>query len=174
MTTYASSANIAQEQRARRRWVGLILALFVSQIGLWVYAIIRVASDPSHAVLPSYDTRALNWDAEVHAQQQSDALGWSLTATTSDANTLIWTLRDASQEPVAHAAVTMRYFHRARAATVLTEQLITNEQGVATMALPPLAGLWQFECTVQRSSDRYVTTVVHRVNAATPVRTIAL
>ncbi len=61
-----------KEKTAQFLWTGFILMFFVLQAILWTVAITLTTGDKSHAVIASYDARALNWDEEV-AQRNASA-----------------------------------------------------------------------------------------------------
>ena len=82
MTTLA--AQLTTEARARRRWVALILGLFVAQIGLWIGAIAFVSGDRSHAVVDDYDRAAVDGDERRRLAQASAATGSPSTSTDAE------------------------------------------------------------------------------------------
>ena len=65
-----------KEKTAQFLWTGFILMFFVIQAIVWIIAITLTSNDKSHAVLPDYDQRALNWNEQVKVRAASEKLGW--------------------------------------------------------------------------------------------------
>lgn len=146
---------VVQETRARRRWIAFIGMFFVAQAGLWTWAIARVSSDPSHAVVANYDARALDWDAQRALAAASAALGWESKVTVEgDALTVQVVDRDAV--PVELSVVHAVLFHNAEAAHRRRVTLEAVAPGVfrapASLHRP---GKWTVEIEAARGSDVY-------------------
>jgi nitrogen fixation protein FixH len=141
-----------KEQTARLLWTGFILMFFVIQAIVWIVALSLTAGDKSHAVLPDYDRRALNWNEERERRTNSVKLGWQARLLVDDAadirrnRVVTITLTDRQGQPVRNASLQLRAFHRARAGD--PRQLRFREVGpgvYSTVLQVDKPGLWQFE-----------------------------
>lgn len=168
MTTLAVQPTT--ETRARRRWVALILGLFVAQIGLWIGAIAFVSGDRSHAVVEDYDRAAVDWDARRRLEQASAATGWHAAVAidpqpeAGDRRRVSVRLSDALGHDVAGAEVEVVLFHQARAseaqALALAPAPSGAYEGLADVARP---GKWKVRVHATRAADRFTSTHVHEL-----------
>jgi nitrogen fixation protein FixH len=146
------------ERRARRFWLAFIVFFFVAQAGLWTWAIATVSRDASHAIVASYDARALDWDRQRAGQQASDALGWE-TAIELDGAAVTVRILDRDRRPLAGADVTCTLFHKAEAARRQSPALRETEPGVFRGTVDPLhVGSVVVELAATREGDRFATT----------------
>lgn len=156
------SALTQREATARLLWTGGIIGFFLIQAILWAVAITLTSQDPSHAVLESYDQRALNWDSWQEAQRASRALGWSSrlevssTAQVDGRRDVFLQLTDRSGSPLAGATATLRVFHRARAGEARTVSLEEVAPGSFVGDFPAQhSGIWTMELTALKGGERY-------------------
>jgi nitrogen fixation protein FixH len=175
MTTLA--AQPTTEARARRRWVALILGLFMAQIGLWIGAIAFVSGDRSHAVVDDYDRAAVDWDERRRLEQASAATGWHAAVAIDsgpqdgDRRRVSVRLSDTAGHDVAGAEVEVVLFHQARASEAQSVALAPGAsgayEGLARIARP---GKWKVRVQATRAADRFTSTYVHelRLGSATP------
>lgn len=175
MTTLA--AQLTTEARARRRWVALILGLFVAQIGLWIGAIAFVSGDRSHAVVDDYDRAAVDWDERRRLEQASAATGWHAAVAidpdpqSGDRRRVSVRLSDTAGHDVAGAEVEVVLFHQARASEAQSVALAPGPsgayEGLARITRP---GKWKVRVQATRAADRFTSTHVHELHlgSATP------
>lgn len=161
-----------RERKAQWLWTGFILAFFAIQACLWAVAITYTANDPSHAVVPDYDSKALAWDQQKAARAASDQLGWSAEVEVShgqlatDWRPISLSLVDEQGQPVTGAEVSVAAFHRGRAGRRQTLSLAETTPGHYHGTIRVLYfGLWQFEGTADRQDDHYLIDVQVPVEA---------
>jgi nitrogen fixation protein FixH len=162
-----------REATARLLWTGGIIAFFVIQAVLWTVAITLTSQDPSHVVLEGYDQRALNWDSWQETVRASAALGWKAelqigeSANVTGQRDLTLRLVDRNGQPVSAAAIDLKLFHRARAAEAETfrlQELLPGEY--VTSFRPQHAGIWKFEITATKGTDKFLDVIQLEVPAA--------
>jgi nitrogen fixation protein FixH len=152
---------MSDETRARRRWIGLILAFFAGQVVLWTFAITTVSSDPSHAVVPDYDAKALDWDQERERRDASAALRWTATVELDDGGAVKLTLLDAHDHAVDGAHVHLTLFHNAEAAHRQRVSLHAMGDGTyAGAARLHRKGKWTVAVEATRGQDAYAHSLV--------------
>lgn len=146
---------MSTERSARHHWIAIIVAFFLAQAVLWTFAIVTVASDPSHAVVANYDARALDWDAQRARAQ----IGWQATVELDRTHALV-RIVDADGAPVQAEHIELAIFHKAEAAHRQSLALHTIAPGVweASVELRR-PGLWQLELT----ADAFTTTTTARL-----------
>lgn len=170
-TQLATIAIETLERRARHRWVGFIAAFFVLQAMLWSFALHRVHSDPSHAVVEDYDQRALRWDEHRARQAASDALGWRavvrLRPNDGPSGAAIEVeLTDPGRGAVAADEVVATLFHQSAAANKQTIALTRARDGVFSgEAAVHRPGKWRIRIDARRGADHYASTQTHEVPA---------
>jgi len=52
------------KESAAARWVGIVVALLVTHIGLMSWAVVKAVGDPNFQVIPNYYEKAVNWDRD--------------------------------------------------------------------------------------------------------------
>ncbi len=166
--TSPTALQASQEQRARLIWTGGIIAFFVVQAIVWAIALYITNNDPSHAILPRYDQRALAWDTEAAAMTRSQELGWQVQLdVASQANykgqrIVTIQLKDNQGAAVEGAQVNVSFFHRARAALRESSEFKPVVEPTAISgsytALLPLnrTGIWRFEIEAECQADKFI------------------
>ena len=149
-----------KEKTAQFLWTGFILLFFVIQAIVWIIAITLTSNDKSHAVLPNYDQRALNWNEQVKVRAASQKLGWQSRLSIDETGDIMgqrvitMKLLDRDNRPVNDAAVELRAFHRARAGVPQMLQFAASGEGTYTSTIRvDKSGLWQFEGQAVAGSD---------------------
>jgi len=149
-----------KEKTAQFLWTGFILMFFLIQAIVWIVAISLTANDKSHAVVPNYDERALNWNEEVALRAASKNLGWQSQLSIDDSGDILgqrvitMKLRDRNDKPVDGATVNLRAFHRARAAVPQFLEFSPTGEGTYTSTLRvDKSGHWQFEGQAVAGAD---------------------
>ena len=152
-----------REAVAQLAWTTGIIAFFGVQAILWSVALFLTSNDPSHAIVEDYDKKAMNWDAQRKAEEASRKLGWTCEISPSeplknnDRQRMVEIrLRNRTDEPISGATVSVRAFHKARAAHPIEKQLTEANAGVYSGILEmPKEGQWQFEVTAILGEDHY-------------------
>jgi len=168
--------NVTPGRPATPRWrvfvmPGVVLGLLGGQMVFIAIAITLATGDRSFAVVPDYYQKAVDWDQRRDALAASDELGWRVELRPSGAvdalgrRNLSVAVHDAAGQPLAGAAVTVEYFHHARAKDFRAVELSEVVPGqYATAAQMPLAGRWQFDVVIERGEQRYVATLQQHVS----------
>jgi nitrogen fixation protein FixH len=60
-------------------WPVLVAIVFLSNIALATWVIVKANSDPSFAVEDDYYEKALNWNDEIDQRERNAELGWTVT-----------------------------------------------------------------------------------------------
>ena len=160
MTATAGSANPGSGKSWV--WPTIIIGMLSVHALACLVVVFIATSDPTHAVVPDYHSKAVAWDEQQTAQRDSDALGWSseidvsLAADLKGARTVRLSLHDQDGEPVTNATVTLSAYHHARANDVVDAELKEAAPGeyVARMDMRR-AGLWTFSLLAARDGDTY-------------------
>ena len=152
-----------KEKTAQFLWTGFILIFFVIQAIIWAVAITLTANDKSHAVVASYDERALNWDEEVAQRNASVQLGWQANLFIDSAadirrfHVITLQIRDSDQAPVSGASIELVAFHRALAGEPQRVALAEIGDGVYSGKIQVRkSGLWQFEGKAIRADEVFL------------------
>lgn len=163
--------DVIAERKARRTWVGIILFLMLSGIGMWVYAAILAISDPTISIVPDYHEKALHWDEHVAIQQASNRLGWTvhphviegkLNHTVGEKRTLEVFIRSQDAQPLLGATGSVRVYHHARGRDVQTADLVESEPGsYSAQLLMDKPGIWQIELKLDRKDEHFEWTSEH-------------
>ena len=169
-----ASANAqSQEAFSRYLWMAIILGFFMIQAVIWTVAITLTSSDPSHAVVPGYDKKAINWNEQVALQKASEALGWQAEIEVESATDIhgyrrvLLTVVDRDRQPVAGATVSLQAFHRGRIAEAQTVELQSIAPGVYASTIRTLyAGIWQFRGSVESADDIFLFDVRKTIQVA--------
>lgn len=151
------------ERRSRRRWLGFICAFFAAQALLWTMALTFVSGDTSHAIVASYDARALDWDAQQDRRMRSEALGWHAkigvdqASAETNARTIEVELHDRSDSAVIADDIQLTLFHHASASERQRLSLRAVSPGVYRGSAPlGRPGKWRFEVEASRGDDSFV------------------
>ncbi len=163
------NTTASQEKTAQLLWTGIILFFFMIQAIIWMFAISITASDHSHAVVSNYDEEALRWNEVQQVRRSSDALGWiqklyvDSSSDTLGNRTVTLSLHDVEQRPIENAAITLKAFHRGRAAEVHHVEFHVIAPGVYSGNLRVRSGgIWQFEGSACVGQDQLlIDTQVH-------------
>lgn len=175
--TPLTALQASQERRASLTWTGGIIVFFVIQAIIWAIALYITNNDPSHAILPRYDQRALAWDKEAAALAHSQSLGWQVqldVAAQADykgQRVVTLQLKDKQGVGIEGATIEVSYFHQARAALRETIRFASSNNpppasGTYTALLPlNRTGLWRFELEVEHQGEKFLHTTQAFVDA---------
>ncbi|ANM31614.1 hypothetical protein ABI59_21715 [Acidobacteria bacterium Mor1] len=145
-----------------RVWIGLVVGLLLLSVGIQAAMIVIASSDPSFALEPEYERKALEWDALKRERQQSEALGWevklrALPATTRGQVELRLEAVDELGAAIDDARVHLEGFHNARLGDLRGWELPHQGDGLYSDLLPlQRAGVWEFRVRIERGDDLYV------------------
>lgn len=148
--------------KSGRLWpwaLGSVLSMTVVS-NLWVMKL--AGSDASLAVEPDYYQKALAWDSTMSQQRVNAALGWSLESSLTEgiggsSQPMIEVLlKNASGEPIDHAAIFVEATHNARAGEIITVELAPHGTGrYRAMLGSTRRGLWQLRFEVTAAGERF-------------------
>ena len=139
------------EKRSQFVWGAMIISFFAVQAVIWVFAITLTVNDQSHAIIPDYDRKALQWDELRVQQAASDQLGWVVTIQPQGQpdvfgdQPLELRVVDRSGQPVSGLEIRLEAFHCGQAARV--QQLDFSELAEGqymTQLRVRRAGQWSF------------------------------
>lgn len=156
----ATLTTPAAPERKSWLWPNAVYALIGMNLIVVAVTVYAANHDPSFAVEPDYDTKALEWNKTAAQIASNQKLGWTLAvdnwpAARSGQNLTI-RLTDSVGRPLEGAAVELTAFASIRASTRLKATLAPAGPGVYT---GPLAigrsGLWEFRFIVKRGPDTY-------------------
>ncbi len=143
-------------------WIGLVIGLLLLSVGIQAAMLVLASSDPSFALEPEYEQKALEWDALKRERQRSDALGWEVKLRAIPAKVrgqveVRLTAMDAADQPIDGAQVSLEGFHNARLSEIRSWTLPYRGEGVYAETLPlQRAGVWEFRVRIDRGDDRYI------------------
>ncbi|MBL8878958.1 MAG: FixH family protein [Phycisphaerales bacterium] len=158
-------AHIPSGQRAARRWIAFVAALFLLQVGAVVTMICIATNDRSFALEPDYYQKAVRWDDISRQQRQSAKLGWTLqldvgALAENGARPIVLTVKDRDGELIEGASAAAEWFHHARARDRHTSLFTPQPDGTLAASITfARSGLYEFRFTVSRGEETFVTTV---------------
>ena len=151
-----SSPNDVKPRRRAWVWPSIIVGMLSVHTISCLIVVFIATGDPSQAVVADYHTKAVNWDQTQAQVRRSEALGWaceietSLVADRMGQRTVRLSLRDAADEPLTGAAVTLDMFHHVRANQVVHAELKESTPGeYVALASMRRDGLWTFALEVK-------------------------
>ncbi|MEE9403450.1 MAG: FixH family protein [Algisphaera sp.] len=161
-STHETNTAPAPQPKGRYRWPIIIVGLLVVHTSFIIYAATLALGDKSFTVVPNYYDKALNWDKTRQSQRQAADLGWTfnvLPSTVADdtgQRQIVAHFKDANDQPLRGAAVSLQLYHHAHAGDVIHVALKENNQG-HHQALAPLAasGTWHFDAQVQFNGETF-------------------
>jgi len=142
-------------------WPYLIAGALALHVVVSLIVVFIATSDPSYAVEEDYYQKAIDWD-EKKAQDRSNAdLEWLFEFTVKppdrpgDQPLLEVTLRDAAENPLTGATVSVEAFHNSRSADILRAVLhASGEPGVYRASMPMQRnGRWELRFSVRRDDQ---------------------
>ncbi len=155
------------ERAARRKWTVIICGLLGIQLAMSFIAIMLATGDPRHSVVHNYHKQALHWNEKAAASHASQTLGWKWEASVAehaDANglrTITIVLRDAQDEPINLALVSLQLVHHARSQEVQQIELLPVPEQPGTYcgeALLRHSGIWQLDLRVVKDQQQFIGT----------------
>lgn len=148
-------------------WPNAIYALIAMNlivVGITIYAANR---DPSFAVEPDYDTKALEWNKTAAQIATNQRLGWTLSVESWPARgnpKLTVRLADSIGRPLGGARVELTAFSSLRSGERRSSTLTAAEPGLYAGELPiDRAGLWEFRFTVHRGPETFTRTLEQEI-----------
>lgn len=142
---------------AAAKWTLIIVGLLVGN-GVAMGALIFAASSDRVQIIPAYYQRAVAYDGELDAAEDSRRLGWYVTATID--GTLVVEARDPFGLPISGARVRVAGFQRARAAARFELALAETMPGRYQIAGAWERGVHDLVVTVIRGADTFVARLV--------------
>lgn len=156
-----SEAQASRESLAQMLWGTGIVGFFVIQMTLWSIALYITHNDPSHKVVADYDQRTVSWDEHRRQVSASRKLGWTARIDVSpDADlrgyrTLNLVVTDDQHAPVDLDKVSLKIFHRARAAeSQELEMKAVGRHAWQATARMQKSGKWQFSGTATKGEQQ--------------------
>ncbi len=153
-------------------WPAIVVGLLLMNVTMCFTAVYLSQLDRSHAILPDYYQRAVDWDRSAAARRASAALGWTAAFSFGDAVSILGEravtlhLTDRDGRPVDDADVRLHYFHHARGAERFDGRLNRLSPGVYIASLPMRrAGLWEFEIVAARGDQTFLDTQQQRIDS---------
>lgn len=142
-----------------KKWIVMILALILMNMGIVATTVYFAGSDRSAGVEPDYYARALNYDRVVDQRATNARLGWNarmnLVSDASGKARLAVTLLDREGAPVTDASVRAEAFASLRSGQRTNTSLApANEQYVATVPISA-RGMWRVHLTATRGLDTF-------------------
>ncbi len=144
-------------RKGARLFPGIVFGLIglnLAVVGVTVYF---ATSDPSFAVEPGYDRKALGWDEEAARRRRSEALGWTASVAPDPARGRVEVrLTDEAGGPVEGAVVTGMAFRSARASRRFDLAFEESAPGVYAAALAmEEGGIWEFRLGARRGGEEF-------------------
>lgn len=140
--------------------VGAITLVSMVSVGLLIF---RSGTDPTFAVEPDYYAKALNWDKQRRAAQESAALGWTADLVSAlPGPVAVLHLTDQSGARISDATITgIAFAHRnASRRAELKFTASAQEPGAYQATLPvdaqSPAGLWRISIIAERGGQRFL------------------
>lgn len=164
MSDDAMPSEDLEETRARRVWVGVVLALLGSVLVIQGVLVVYAHNDPSAAVEPDYYAKGLAWDATQAQLRKNVELGWRVEVDARAAGAqrlLVVRPTDGWGVPLEDARVTVIAFHKARAAARTSAELTAKGDGTYEGLLPLVRpGHWEVRLVVDARGERFANTQV--------------
>lgn len=162
--TESSRASPSRRPAAVRLWPWVPALLLGALIGTQLTVLASALDDPTFATEDDYYRKAVDWDAHMARQRQSQALGWTartrVDAPAPGGRGVSIELLDARGARVNGARVQAVAFPNVRAARPLEIALAETAPGVYHADLAAArAGLWELRLSATRGSDAYETTL---------------
>jgi nitrogen fixation protein FixH len=142
---------------AAAKWTLIIVGLLVGNV-LAMGALIVAASSDRAQIIPSYYQRAVAYDDELDAAEDSRRLGWQVATTIDDM--LVVAANDSSGLPISGARVRVAGFQRSHAAARFELELAATTPGRYQIAGTWEPGVHDLIVTVTRGDDTFVSRVV--------------
>lgn len=153
-------------------WPTFLVLLLGANVAIVAVTMTLANRDGGPAITPEYDSRALQWDEFQRTQNQSDALGWTVTPKLRTTETLpgelSLKLTDRDDSPVANTMLVVTLFHNAVPKQPATFTLSTDDQGVAITPIDfQQRGLFtlHIESAATRTRPRFMHTLELAANA---------
>lgn len=161
--TSLTAEAMSRETLSRYLWTAFIVGFFVIQAVIWTVAITVTTSDPSHAIVPGYDEKAVNWNEQLATLNASKALGWTASIEVDPVADIrgmcdaALTLVDRNGKPVGDATLIVEAFHRGRIAEAQNVEFTQVAPGVFTAKIRVRHnGKWQFRGSAKRGDDTFL------------------
>jgi nitrogen fixation protein FixH len=165
-TELASPSGVARPRRLRaaRLWPWVPALLLASLIGTQITVLASALDDPTFSTEDDYYRKAVDWDAHMARQRQSQALGWTaqtrIDAFGAGDRAVSIELRDARGAVVSGARARAVAFANTRASRPLELALEEQSPGVYHAMLGAArTGLWELRLSATRGVDAYETTL---------------
>ncbi|MCC6675834.1 MAG: FixH family protein [Phycisphaerales bacterium] len=166
-STVLTTPAVAPERKSWL-WPNAVYALIGMNLIVVAVTIYAANRDPSFAVEPNYDTKALEWNKTAAQIEANQRLGWTLAVenwpVARGGQNLTIRLTDSVGRPLEGATVELTAFASVRASTRLTATLIPSGPGVYTGPLPiGRSGLWEFRFTVKRGPETFTRSIEQEI-----------
>jgi len=165
--TFGDAPSAPPPPLAGRGWAWAPAVLLVSLIGTQIGVLAVVLDDPTFSTEPDYYRKAVDWDAHMARNRESQALGWRARArvepgpdTAGPRSVLAITLTGPDGEPLRGARVRVLAFHNAHAAQPLALTLGEALPGEYRAELGAVrAGLWELRLAAARGAEAFEASV---------------
>lgn len=153
------------ERKAKRFWVGMIVALLGLSVAMYGIAIGYSMTDESFSVVDDYEAKAANWDEHMAQEARNAELGWMADLDvigTGRPGEIEMRLNvfDKYGKPVRGADVELACFHMARGNDRLEAALpMTGDGMYSSTTRISRAGVWVFELSIARDDDLFTQTI---------------
>jgi len=139
-----------------RFWMFVPVLLLGATVAFAAWRIALVVNDPSFAEEEHAYERGLDWDKEMARRSEQADLGWSVSVLPPPAGgmgELQVLVVDRNGAPVSGLHGRVKAFHNSFPTSVLSSTLTEREPGVLVTAVAPgRAGLWQWQCTIEKEA----------------------
>lgn len=153
----------AAQPRKSWLWPNLVYALIGMNLIVVAVTVYAANKDPSFAVEPDYDVKALEWNKTAAQIAANQKLGWTLDVERwpgPGQPGMSIRLKDSIGRPLEGAEVELTAFASVRASQRLGATLAAAGPGVYTGPLTvSRAGVWEFRFTVRRGPDTFTRTI---------------
>lgn len=153
------------------RWVGMVIGLLGLSVVIQGIAVFLSVGDPSFAIEPDYENKAVHYDDIRLQRLHNEALGWTVgiraTAGRPGDMQVDVILQDDAGRLIEDAQVGLEALHVARANRVLRADALPYAETGYRCALPMRrSGIWEFHVDARRGDEHF--TAVVRETIACP------
>lgn len=146
-----------------RHWPILLVVLFVTQASIVISTAIIASGPGAEPIDTAYYAKSLQWDQQSAIRRRADELGWTIDIAVGEPigvppkREIRATLHDASGDPIEHAVVWMKCFHRSRSTD--PSEIVLSPSGSSSYVgslVVRKGGLWDFTFSVRAQGEDVV------------------
>lgn len=146
-----------------KHWPILLVVLFVTQASIVITTAIIASGPGAQPIDTGYYAKSLEWDQESAIRRRADELGWSIDISVGEpigvppTRVVDAKLTDALGNPIEHAIVSMKCFHRSYS-TDASEIILSpsDAAGYTGAVVVRKGGLWDFTFSVRAQGEDVV------------------